>query len=141
MTREDWSEPESDPLDELEEGEAPLDRVDVALRAVYSLLFAIAFSMMNSLLAVLVVFQLIYSFITEKLPGDRVQRFGLDLADYYGQILRYLTHNDSRLPFPFSDFPEPGEPGRPAYGERRERHAPRRDRRDDPDQDLEQVVC
>ena len=40
--------------------------------------------------------------------------------DYYTQMLRYLTHNDSLVPFPFSDFPNPTEPGRPAYATRDE---------------------
>ncbi len=135
MNRNDWTDEDpaakDDPESPVREEPDRPDRVEVGLRIVYSLLFGLALSMMNSLLAVLVAFQLIYSLITERLPADRVQRFAHDLTAYYGQILRYLTHNDSRMPFPFSDFPEPSEPSRPAYEPRARGHAHRPSRPED----------
>jgi uncharacterized membrane protein len=108
--------------EELETGEPrsdeeipELERPTVALRAVFSLLIAVILSVLNSLLAILVVYQLIYSFVAQRLPSERVQEFGNAVTAYYDQMLRYLTHNDSQIPFPFSDFPTPREAGHPAY--------------------------
>jgi len=92
-----------------------LDRSTIALRAVLSLLLALVLSVLNSLLAVVVIFQLVYSFVSQSLPSPRVQELGNNVTAYYYQVLRYITHNDSQIPFPFSDFPTPLEDGRPAY--------------------------
>jgi hypothetical protein len=42
-------------------------------------------------------------------------------------MLRYLTHNDSLVPFPFSDFPTPAEPSHPAYARESEGPAANRE--------------
>ena len=98
------------------DAESPeLDRGAIALRAVFSLLVALILSVLNSLLGILVIFQLAYSFVTRRVPSARVRELGNDVTAYYYQVLRYLTHNDSRIPFPFSDLPAPLEAGRPAY--------------------------
>jgi len=107
--RESEFETESEP------GAREVDRMEAVVRAVYSLLFTLAISLLNSVLFILVVFQLVYSLVTERVPNERVQAFGNSIVAYYYQMLRYLTHNDSLIPFPFSDFPAPVEPGRPAY--------------------------
>ena len=92
-----------------------IDRSDVGVRIVYSLLFALILSVLESLIFVIVVYQLIFSLITQRVPGERVQAFANGIVAYFRQILRYLTHNDSVIPFPFSDFPEPLQESRPAY--------------------------
>lgn len=97
-------------------GDAPeLARSDVIVRMAYSLLFGLIISVLHSVILALVVFQLGYSLVSQKLPGPRVQHFGNSICAYYAQMLRYLTHNDSLVPFPFSDFPSPAEPGNAAY--------------------------
>lgn len=95
-----------------------IDRFDVGLRIAYSLLFAAIASVLQSLTALIVTFQLAYSLITQSLPSKRVQGFANTLVSYIHQILRYLTHNDALIPFPFSDLPEPLEPTREAYAPR-----------------------
>ena len=110
-----------DPRDDEETQE--LERGAIALRAVFSLLLAMILSVLNSLLAIVVIFQLVYSFVTQNLPSARVQELGNKLTAYYYQVLRYLTHNDSQIPFPFSDFPTPLEVGRPAYAQESATHA------------------
>ncbi len=92
-----------------------VSRGDVLIRALYSLLFALIISLLESALFAVVVFQLLYSLLTERLPSSRVQTFANGIVAYFYQMLRYLTHNDSVVPFPFSDFPTPLEPGRLAY--------------------------
>ncbi len=107
-----------------DEAESPeLERGTIALRAVFSLLVALILSVLNSLLGILVIFQLAYSFVTQRVPSARVQELGNNVTAYYYQVLRYLTHNDSQIPFPFSDFPTPLEVGRPAYAPDSTAHA------------------
>lgn len=110
------SQEERNSSDSEDGGQTPeLDRVAIGVRTVYSLLIAVIISVLNSLLAIVVIFQLIYSFVTLRLPSPRVQDLGNDITAYFYQLLRYLTHNDSQVPFPFSDFPTPSEPGHSAY--------------------------
>jgi hypothetical protein len=106
ITGHDWTE--GDDTDEVA-------RPDVVIRIVYSVLFALVVSVLESVLFIIVAFQLIFSLITQKLPSPRLQNFANKLVAYFTQILRYLTHNDSVIPFPFSDLPEPVEPTQPAY--------------------------
>jgi hypothetical protein len=90
-----------------------VDRGDVVVRALYSVLFAIAISLLESVLFFVVVFQLVYSGVTQTHPSERLQHFANGLVAYFHQILRYLVHGDSVVPFPFSDFPDSVE-SRPA---------------------------
>ena len=118
-----------DPRDDEETPE--LERGAVALRTVFSLLLAMVLSVLNSLLAVVVIFQLVYSFVTQSIPSARVQELGNKVTAYYYQVLRYLTHNDSQIPFPYGDLPTPLEVGRPAYAPASRAHAA------DPENDAE----
>ncbi len=92
-----------------------VDRKDVLVRLVYSIVFAAIVGLLDTLMALIVVFQLLFSLITETLPSKRLQRFANSLIAYYYQVLRYVSHNDSVIPFPFSDLPAPLEATRPAY--------------------------
>jgi len=103
------------------EGGEEVSRSDVVIRIVYSLVFVVVVGILDTLLAVIVVFQLLFSLVTQTLPTRRLQRFANSVVAFYYQVLRYLTHNDSVIPFPFSDLPEPLEPTRPAYAAERER--------------------
>jgi hypothetical protein len=112
-TRDTMSAPKAN------EGSEVIDRFDVGIRIAYSLLFAAIMSALQSISALIVTFQLVYSLITQSVPSGRVQAFANGLVAYIYQILRYLTHNDALIPFPFSDFPEPLEPTKEAYAARR----------------------
>jgi hypothetical protein len=65
---------------------------------------------MRTVLALIVVFELLFTLITRRPPGTRVRELANRISTYYYRLLRYLTYNESRVPFPFSDFPEPLEP-------------------------------
>ena len=100
-------------FDELE-SEGDIERSETLVRLAFTVLFAVILSIVETLIAVLVVFQLIYSLVTRRDPTLRVRELANMAVSYYYEVLRYVTHNESRLPFPFSDFPEPleatGEP-------------------------------
>ncbi len=86
--------------------EGRIERTDTAFRMLYSLLFALVISVLETVVGVLVIFQLLYTLITKREPSRRVPDFGNRLATYFYRMLRYLTYNSDDLPFPFSDFPE-----------------------------------
>ncbi len=87
-----------------------IDRVDTLLRILYSVLFMLGLGVLESVIYVLVAFQLGYSLITQSPPSERVGEVANRLVAYYYRVLRYLTHTDPERPFPFSDFPPPVEP-------------------------------
>ena len=89
--------------------ETYVDRGTTAMRAVYSVLFAIAVSVLETVVLAIVVFQLGYSLVTEKKPSGRVQILAQNIVAYFSQILEYLTHLNPVAPFPFSDFPSISE--------------------------------
>jgi len=108
MDRDDfdtvWREPE-------------VERVDTGFRILDSIFFAIVFSLVESLIAAVVIFQLGYSLVTERPPSERIRNFGNRLSTYAYQLFRYMTHNSSQRPFPFSDFPEALEPSSWPYAQ------------------------
>ena len=65
---------------------------------------------MRTVLGLIVIFELLFTLITRRPPGMRVRELANRITTYYYRLLRYLTYNESRAPFPFSDFPEPLEP-------------------------------
>ena len=112
--REDAEYEDQDPSDEprwerdaRSDGEIP--RMETAHRIALTLLFAIVAGAMRTVLALIVAFELLFALITRRPPGARVRELANRLTTYYYRLLRYLTYNESRVPFPFSDFPEPLE--------------------------------
>ena len=93
-----------------------IERSDTALRIGLSLLMGLVWSVVESILALGVVFALIWTLVTRTPPPERLRELSNHLLAYAYQIWRYLTYNDARVPFPFSDFPAPldppGDPGR-----------------------------
>lgn len=87
-----------------------IERRDTGLRILLTLLFIVVAALIDSLLGVIVVFQLLWALITRRPPGQPVQDFANRVISYYYSLGRYLTYNDSRVPFPFSEFPQALQP-------------------------------
>jgi len=85
---------------------ARIERKDTGTRVALSILFGVIWSLVESGLFVIVVFGLIWSLITQQVPPLRLRQFSNRLVSYSYDVWRYLTQNDARVPFPFSDFPE-----------------------------------
>ena len=72
-------------------------------------------SLVESVLALIVIFALIWALIAQQPPPIRLREFSNRMVSYSYRIWRYLTHNEAQVPFPFSDFPdaleEPSELG------------------------------
>ncbi len=90
------------------DGEIP--RKDTAYRIALTLLFALIGGVLRTVLGAIVIFELPFTLITRRPPGERVRELANQITTYHYKLLRYLTYNESRAPFPFSDFPEPLEP-------------------------------
>jgi len=91
-----------------------IGRGETGIRILLFLLFAVIFRLGTLVLGAVVVFELLSALITRRPPNDRVRSFANRALSYLYRISRYLTYNQSELPFPFSDFPSEVEPSPPA---------------------------
>jgi hypothetical protein len=82
-----------------------VDRFDTGLRVLLTLLFFVIVRILEAVLAVVIVFGLLYTLITQQEPTPSVKRFSERVLAYVVQIVRYLTYNGEDAPFPFRDFP------------------------------------
>ncbi len=74
------------------------------IRAFYMILFALIYSIADTIIAAVVVVQFVFVLFT----GERIQRlltFGADLSVFVYQVLRFLSFNTEDMPFPFGDWP------------------------------------
>lgn len=101
-----------DYVDDLEETGPEVDRSDTGIRVLLTLLFVLVASVAETVIGLIVLFELVWTLVTRQPPGVRVRELANRIIAYYYRIGRYLTFNDARVPYPFSDFPEPLEPSR-----------------------------
>ncbi len=85
--------------------EHEVDRADTGIRIALTLLFVLIAAVVESVLSVIVVFELLWTLITKQAPSPRVRDLANRIVGYYYRIGRYLTYNESRVPFPFTDCP------------------------------------
>jgi hypothetical protein len=90
------------------DGEIP--RTETLIRLALTLLFALVAGAIRTVIGLLVLFELGWTLVTRRPPGERVRELANRIVAYHYKILRYVTYNESRVPFPFSDFPQPLEP-------------------------------
>lgn len=108
-----------DPLDRLDQireelvgdgPDVPISRVDTGTRILITLLMAAIWGLAETLLAVIGIFSILFTLVTEEPPPIRLRRFANRVVVYSYRIWRYITYNEARVPFPFSDFPDELEP-------------------------------
>jgi hypothetical protein len=87
-----------------------IPRRETGLRILLTILFVFIGSVIETLLGVIVIFELIVALGTQRPPSKRVRELANRVISYYYKLGRYMTYNESRVPFPFSDFPEAMEP-------------------------------
>lgn len=73
-------------------------------RALFMLLFAIIYSIVEIVVFFVAVFQFFCVLITGRANG-RVLELGQGLSTYVYEILSFETFNSERLPFPFGEWP------------------------------------
>lgn len=77
---------------------------DFWLRLLYTLLFALAWQVVELLLAVILVVQILFRLFTGR-PHDQVAGLGNSLSQYAWQMGRYVSAASDEKPWPFSDWP------------------------------------
>ena len=78
-------------------------------RILFTILFILIVRVIESVLAIVIIFELAFSLIMQRAPSDRVVRLADRLVRYGYQIGQYLTYNKVQPPFPFDDFPNGDE--------------------------------
>ena len=87
-----------------------IKRGDTLIRVLFTLLFFVIGRVVEGVLLVVILFELLVTLITEKLPGEGVRGFANRAVAYLYRIGRYLTYNESAPPFPFAELPPEVEP-------------------------------
>lgn len=88
--------------------EAMKDRLtsrDLWTRALFMILFVVAYAIAELLVTVTVIVQFVIILITGS-ANELLIRFGNNLSTYVYQIIRFETFNTEERPFPFSDWPD-----------------------------------
>lgn len=86
-----------------------LVRSDIWVRALYMVLFAIAFGLARFIIVFLVIFQFVAVLVTGR-ANEPLLQFGKNLSVFVLEILEFQTFNTELRPFPFSPWPDE-EPG------------------------------
>ena len=81
----------------------------IGIRLLYTLLFLVILVIVFAIAKIVVVFQFIYLFSTRK-PNESVRQFSNKMSTYGYRLFRYITLNENKRPFPFTDFPPGLEP-------------------------------
>ena len=82
-----------------------LARKDIALRLIYILLFAVIIGLLEGIVLLVILVQCAYTLVTTRHhPG--IRDFSNKLVGYIYRVLRYMTLNENRKPYPLGDFPQ-----------------------------------
>jgi hypothetical protein len=87
-----------------------IERKETGMRILLNALFVVIWHVAETVLGVIILFQLAFAFITKRAPGEHVKRFANRVLSSLYHILRYLTYHELKPPFPFADFPPELEP-------------------------------
>lgn len=80
------------------------------MRLLFMLVFVILYGVSRIVVGAVVILQFLWLLVTGE-TNRRLTEAGQSLAIYTYQIVRYLTFNTERRPFPFdADWPKPGDP-------------------------------
>ena len=79
-------------------------------RILFTILFIIIARLVTAVLGFVVLFELVFAFITKQPPSERVTRFAHRMVRYGYEIGQFVTYNEEQMPFPFDDFPSGTEP-------------------------------
>jgi hypothetical protein len=90
-----------------------IERKDTGIRVALSLLYWVIMEVVKTVVAVIVIYELIYTLITKKPPNEGVRNFANRALSYQYRLLRYLTFNEPYRPFPLAEFPPEVEPSGP----------------------------
>ncbi|MDQ6976329.1 MAG: DUF4389 domain-containing protein [Mariprofundaceae bacterium] len=81
-----------------------LKRCDGWVRLLYMVVIFICYSISKMIVAAMAAFQIIMFVFTRSI-NTSLRDFGQNLSTYHYQVVRFLTFNAEKRPFPFSDWP------------------------------------
>jgi hypothetical protein len=87
-----------------------ISRFDTGLRILLTALFAVIWGLVEMALGLIVLFGLGWTLVTRKVPPTGLRDVANRLVTYTYRIWRYVTQNEPKVPFPFSEFPVALEP-------------------------------
>ena len=82
-----------------------LTRKKILIRLLYTIFFLIVFEILKIIIQITVLFQYIYLLITKNYNSP-IRKFSNKVSFYAYKVMRYITLNENKQPFPFNDFPE-----------------------------------
>jgi D-alanyl-lipoteichoic acid acyltransferase DltB (MBOAT superfamily) len=88
-----------------DQAQGPVTRTQIAVRLLFSLLYVIIFEIVKAIILLTTLVQFVLLLITLK-HNEPARTFANKVATYAYRVMRYLTLNENRRPFPFSEFPE-----------------------------------
>lgn len=80
-------------------------RGQIALRLLYTLFFVAVFCILKLIIYLTTLFQYVYLFITLQ-HSEPTRTFANKVTTFAYRVWRYITLNENRRPFPFTEFPE-----------------------------------
>ena len=92
-----------------DESQVTVSRKQVAIRLLYTLLYAAIFELVKTIVLLITLFEYFILLITLQ-HNEPARAFGNRVATYGYRVMRYLTLNENQRPFPFADFPAEIEP-------------------------------
>ena len=87
-----------------EEAQGLASRKQIAIRLLYSLLYAAIFEVVETIIILVAIFEYFLLLITLR-HNEPARAFANKVATYGYRLMRYLTLNENQRPFPFSEFP------------------------------------
>jgi hypothetical protein len=88
-----------------DEPKAGVTRAQIAIRLLYTVLYLAVFCILKAIILLTTLFQFVYLFITLN-HSEPTREFVNKVVTYAYRLWRYITLNENRRPFPFSEFPE-----------------------------------
>jgi hypothetical protein len=79
-------------------------RKKIAIRLLYTLLYVAIFEVVKTIVLLITLFEYFFLLVTLQ-HNEAARAFANKVTTYGYRLMRYMTLNENRRPFPFSEFP------------------------------------
>jgi hypothetical protein len=87
-----------------DESHVTVSRKQIAIRLLYTLLYIAIFEVVKTIVLLTTLFEYFFLLITLQ-HNEAARSFANKVTTYGYRLMRYMTLNENRRPFPFSEFP------------------------------------
>ncbi len=87
-----------------DEPQETLTRKAIAIRLLYTLLYAAIFMVVKTIILLITLFEYFLLLVTLQ-HNEPARVFANKVATYAYRLMRYMTLSENQRPFPFSEFP------------------------------------